>query len=111
MSVAATEMTPAQLAGAGRAASTPRLPAATTTGTPRETASLIADCSTGGHCTSTARLRLTTVAGVGFAGTPGTAAPTAQEMPAATSEIWPTLQAPTARTGRIFASGATPETP
>src|SRR5690606_24520364 len=110
-SVAATEITPAQLAGADCAASTAWLPAATTTGIPRFTASLIADCSTAGHSPGTPRLRLMTVAGFGLAAAPATGAPAAHRTPAATSVMYPWLQAPTARTGRILASGATPATP
>jgi hypothetical protein len=80
-------MTPLQLAGSVFAASTLLLPAATTTTVPRATTSLIALCSAAEQAPSPPRLRFSTRAGNGFAGTPGTAMPAAQRMPSMMSEV------------------------
>src|SRR4051812_16603291 len=75
---AATVMTPLHPAGEKPLASALLLPAATTTTVPRERAPLIAVCMLVSHVPLPPRLKLRTRAGLGLAGTPGTAPPEPQ---------------------------------
>lgn len=86
------------------------LPAAATTVVPRPIASSMADWTNGWQVTEDDNERLMTSAGLGLAGIPGTSPPEAQVMAAATSDIVPP-HLPSARTGRIRASGAMPAIP
>ena len=85
--VAATAMTPMQLAGELLETSVALLPAATTTTAPRAVTSLTAFWNVVPQAPVPPRLRLSTRAGVGLAGTPGMLMPAAQRMPSAMSEV------------------------
>src|SRR5688500_12608041 len=86
------------------------LPAATTTAVPSERAVLIALCIVAPHAPPPPRERLATLAGLGLAGTPGTAPPAAHTRPAAMSDVNPP-HVPSTRTGTTRALNATPDTP
>jgi hypothetical protein len=85
--VAATAMTPAQLAGELVVASVFELPAATMTVAPRARAALIAFCDVMPQSPPPPSERLITWAGCVFCGTPLTVPPAAQTMASATSEV------------------------
>ena len=108
--VAATVMTPLQLAGVKPLELAFELPAATTTTVPRERAPSMAVCMAMPHAPEPPRLRLITSAGVGLAGTPLTLPPDAHTTASAMSAVEPP-QRPSTRTGWRSAFGATPTTP
>ena len=85
--VAATVITPVQLAGLKPEASALLLPAATTTVAPTATTSLMANCSADRQARLPPRLMLSTLAGFGLVGTPVTARPAAQRMPSTMSLV------------------------
>src|SRR6185503_9951301 len=109
-SVAATVMTPAQLAGWNPEALALEFPADTTTVVPRLLAELIARRYVCEHVPLPPRLRLMTLAGLALAGTPRTVPPDAQTIASAMSELVPP-HLPSTRTGTTFALKATPATP
>jgi hypothetical protein len=87
MPVAATVTTPLQLAGVDVLALVFSLPAATMTTAPRARAVSIAACVVLSQAPVPPRDRLSTRAGVAFAGMPLTLAPEAHRMPSAMSEV------------------------
>ena len=79
-------ITPWQLAGVTVLKSTPSLPAATTITLFSPVTWSIADCQAALQLPGPPRLMLSTLAGVGFDGAPGTEMPAAQRMPSMMSE-------------------------
>src|SRR5438094_513392 len=104
--MAATVITPGQLAGATVFASAPQLPAATTTMASWARASEMADAYSGRQlfASPVPSETLITLAGVGLGGTPGTLPPAAQRMPSAASVVQPPHW-PITRTGWMWTPG------
>jgi hypothetical protein len=101
MSVAATVMTPLQLAGLNPLASALLFPAATTMTAPAEVIALMAFWKDMLQVPDPPRLIFSTLAGLGLNGTPETDKPAAQRMPSTMSESYPP-HLPKTRTGKIF---------
>ncbi len=103
-------ITPLQFAGVKPEASELLLPAATTTTVPAASAELIAFWLAVSQGPVPPRLRFSTRAGLGLAGTPGTDPPEAQTIASAMSDVYPP-HLPRTRTGRILLVQLMPATP